>query len=180
MGVTTTNLLMGPAKVYIAPFGTTEPLNADIELAAEWTDVGGTLDGANINIEQTYTELLVDQIAMRVGSRLTSQNVSVTVNMAEATLANMRVATNTAAGAGTTFELDPTISNAEPNYVAVIFEGQRPGGGNRRFIIRRALSIEAIEMAFTKDGQTVIPTTFGAHYVSDSIKPVKLDDTPTA
>jgi hypothetical protein len=115
-----------------------------------------------------------------VGSRLTEQNFTIDTKLAEATLANLRVAMNLATGAGTTLELDSAISNADPNYVAVLLEGQRPGGGNRRVIIRRALSTEGIEMEFTKDGQTVVPVTWTSHYVSDTVKSIKIDDTPGA
>lgn len=180
MAVTVSNLLMGPARIYVAPFGTTEPADATVALAVGWVDVGGTTDGATLNIEQTYTPLVVDQIAQRVGSRLTEQNFSVATNMAEATLANLRNSMNMADGTGTVLELDSAISNAEPLYKAVLLEGQRPGGGNRRVIVRRALSTEAIEMAFSKDGQTVVPVTWTSHYVSSSIKSIKIDDTPGA
>lgn len=178
MPVTVSNLLMGPATIFVAPFGTTEPATAATAPAAGWIDVGGTMDGATLSISQTYTELVVDQIAQRVGSRLTEQNFSVAVSLAEATLANLRLSMNLAVAAGTSLELDSIISNADPLYVAVLLQGQKPGGGNRNVIIRRALSVEGAELSFSKDGQTVLPVTWQSHYVSSTVKSIKIDDSP--
>lgn len=178
MPVTPSNVLMGPAKIYTAPVGAAESASGATALAAAWIDLGGTSGGATLTIGQTYTPMTVDQIAMPVGSRKTEQMVSVATSMAEATLANLRMALNLASGAGTTVELDAEISNADPLYQAVCLEGQKPGGGARRIYVRRTLSTESIGMAFQKDGQTLVPVTFSAYYVSSTIKAVKIDDTP--
>ena len=58
MAVTTTNLIMGPANLYIATFGATEPADTDVNTtppASSWTDLGGTQDGVKLSIDQTYT-----------------------------------------------------------------------------------------------------------------------------
>lgn len=178
MSVTVTNLLQGPAAVWIGTFGATEPVNADAAPGTGWTNVGGTDGGAKLTVSQSYSNLTVDQIAMPVGSRMTDLSVSVDTSLAEATLANLKTALNMAAGAGTSLELDPTITNADPNYAAVLLIGQRPGGGNRLVIIRRALATGNVELAYAKDKQTVIPVTFSGFYVSAAVKPIKIDDTP--
>ena len=179
MGVTVTNLLAGPATIYVAPFGTTEPTTADATPDAAWVDVGGTDGGARLVMNTTYTPLTVDQIAGPVGSRLTDRTITVATSLAEATLANLRSALNLPVDVGTTLEVDAEISNEEPEYRAVMIVGQKPGGGNRLVILRRALSTESIEMAWTKDGKTMIPVTFSGYYVSSSVSSIKIDDTPT-
>jgi hypothetical protein len=178
MPVTTSNLLMGPAKLYFGAVGSTEPPSNATVLGAPWTDIGGTTDGLTLTINQTYTPMMVDQVAMPVGSRKTEQGVQVATNLAEATLANLRMVLNQATAVATFTELDADISNADPLYQAVCIEGQKPGGGTRRVFVRRTLSTESIEMPFTKDGMTVVPVTFTAYYVSSTVKAIRIDDTP--
>lgn len=180
MAVSVANLLAGPATIYVAPFGTTEPATPATPPAAGWVDVGGTDGGARLVMNTTYTPLTVDQIAGPVGSRLSDRTITVATSMAEATLANLRTALNLAVGTGTTLEVGAEISNSEPLYKAVMIVGQKPGGGPRLVILRRALSTESIEMAWTKDGKTMIPVTFSGYYVSSSISSIKIDDTPAA
>lgn len=178
MAITVTNLTQGPARVLIGTFGATEPANADATPAVGWVDVGATDGGSTAEVNQSYSNMTVDQVGMPVGARLTELAVTIKTTMAEATLANLKAALNQAVGVGTSVELDPTITNAEPNYSAVMLVGQRPGGGNRLVIVRRALSTDNIGLAYKKADKTVIPVTFTAFYVSSAIKPVRIDDTP--
>lgn len=176
MTVTVTNLLMGPAELYVATFGATEPVNASTDPGVDWTNVGGTDGGATLTINQTYTPMNVDQIAMPVGARKTEQVLSVATSLAEATLANLRLAVNNYSGTGDTIELGAEVDNTDPEYVAFLLRGQKPGGGGRNVILRRALSTESIGMAWQKAGQTLIPVTMTGYYVSDAIKAIKIDD----
>lgn len=180
MGVSVTNLLQGPAVISTGAFGAVEPANTATALGSTWTDIGGTDGGCRLVMSQTYSAMMVDQIAQRVGSRKVDQNFAVATAMAEATLKNLRAALNVAdPGAETnTLGVKAEITNADPLYRAICIEGQRPGGGPRRIYIRRALSTENIEMAFTKDGKTLIPVTFTSHYVSASIDSIFIDDRP--
>ncbi len=178
MPVTTSNLLMGPAKISTGAVGSTEPPSNATALPVAWTDIGGTNGGATLNISQTYTPMTVDQVAMPVGARKTEQGVSIVTAMAEATLANLRMALNQAVAVTTFVELDADISNADPLYQAVCLEGQKPGGGPRRVFVRRTLSTESIGIPFQKDGMTLVPVTFTAYYVSSTVKAIRIDDTP--
>lgn len=179
MGVTVSNLLMGPAELFAGIFGATEPADAEAAITTPFRDLGGTDGGATATISQTYTPMVVDQIAMPVGSRKTEQSIRVSTSLAEGTLENLRLALNDI-GTGTTLELDAEISNAEPNYSAIILRGQKPGGGPRLVIVRRCLSVESIGMEWKKDGKTMIPVTFEGYYVSKTVKAVKIDDTASA
>lgn len=181
MGVTTSNLLQGPVAVHVGLFGATEPANAEGVISPNFTDVGGTTDGCTLTLGQTFSNMVVDQVPMPVGSRLTEQMATVTTNVAEATLANFRIALNQAVSAATTVEFGgDDIVNADPLYRAVLLKGRAPGGTPRLVIVRRALSTESIGVPFKKDGMTVVPVTWTAYYVSSSIKAVKIDDTPAA
>lgn len=179
MTVTTTNLLQGPADVWTGTFGVTEPANAAATPGTGWVNAGATDGGVTLTLGQTYSNMTVDQVAMPVGSRLTEQNASVATTLAEATLANIRVALNQAISAATTAEFGgDDIVNSDPTYQAVLLKGRAPGGTGRIVILRRTLSTESIGVPFQKDGKTVIPVTWTAYYVSSSIKAVKIDDTP--
>lgn len=179
MAVTTSALLQGPADVFVGAFGATEPANAATAPGVGWTDCGGTTDGVTLTLGQTYSNMSVDQVAMPVGSRLTEQSATVATNLAEVTLANIRRALNQATSAATTLEFGgEDIVNSDPTYQAVLLRGRAPGGTPRLVILRRTLSTESIGVPFQKDGMTVLPVTWTAYYVSQSIKAVKIDDTP--
>lgn len=179
MGVTVSNLLMGPATLYYGLVGALEPPSNATALGAPWTDAGGTSGGATLTIDQTFTDIAdLDQIGISPGSRRTKVGVKVATNLAEATLANLRLALNIAVSAATFLELDANIGNTDPLYGAVCLEGVKPGGGPRRCFVRRTLSVGSIGIPFQKDGTTLVPVEFDAYYVSTSVKVARIDDTP--
>ena len=97
---------------------------------------------------------------------------------AEGTLDNLRRSLNALPDLATEFEFGGALTgNEEPNYSAVFLLGQKPGGGPRLIVVRRALSTENVELAWTKDGKTMIPVTFTGYFVSESILAVRVDDT---
>lgn len=179
MTVTSTNAMGGPITLWVGTFGATEPVNAGTAPATDWTQVGGTEGGATLTLTQGYTNYAFDQIAMSPGADLSSQAVSVATNLAEPTLANLRVAANQAVDAATDLELfGDDLTNDAPNYQAVLLQGKKPGGGPRMWVVRRCLSTKDIGIPFKKDGQTVFPVEFTGYYVSASITAVRVDDTP--
>lgn len=184
MAVTATNLVQGPATLYSGAFGATEPADTAVNTtppASSWTDVGGTQDGLKLTVDQSYTELEVDQVVDRVGSRLTKRDFMVETSMAEPTLTNLSLALNggtSASGAGyASFEPSFASSATQPTYKALLFDGWAPGGAfTRRGIVRKALSVDAVEIGYTKDKQTLFGVKFAAHYVSASIAPIHIVD----
>lgn len=183
MSVTTTNLIQGPATLYKGDFGATEPADTAVNAApaaSAWSDLGGTQDGVKLGVDQTYSELEVDQITLRVGSRLTKQDFTIETSLAEATLENLSLVLNggtSASGAGyKSFDPNVTSSATQPNYFAIILDGYAPEQLRRRVIGRRMLNIDSAELAYTKDKQTLIPAKFAGHYVSESVKPFHIVD----
>ena len=176
-------MIQGPATLYSGAFAAAEPADADINTtpaASAWTDCGGTTDGVKLSINQTYAQLEVDQITLAVGSRLTKQEVTIETSMAEATLENLSLVLNggtAASGAGwKSFEPNVASSATQPNYSAMMFDGWAPQQFRRRVLGRKMLSTDSVEVAYTKDKQTVLAAKFSAHYVSASIAPVRLID----
>lgn len=184
MSVTTANLVLGPAKLYSGAYGAVEPADTAVNsapAASAWSDVGGTMGGVAIAIDQTYTELEVDQIIDSVGRRLTKREMTVTTSLAEPTLNNLSLILNggtQASGSGYA-SYDPlTASSAtQPTYIALLADGWAPGGAfNRRLIVRRCLSTAKTEFLYKKDGQSVFAATFNVHYVSSTVTPFHIVD----
>jgi hypothetical protein len=183
MSVTATNLILGPATLYIGAFGAAEPADTAVNTtpaASAWTDLGATDGGVKLTIDQKFTELTVDQIVDSLGRRLTQREIMVDTNLAEPTLANLSTSMNggtSATGAGFA-SLDPlnVTSATQPTYIAVMLDGYAPAGFRRRVIIRKALNTSSIQSAYAKDKETYIPVTFNGHYVSASITPFHIVD----
>lgn len=183
MAVSVTNLIQGPGTLYYGPFGQAEPLDSQVNgtpAASGWTDVGGTSDGVNLKVDQTWKALEVDQIVEVPGRRLTKREASIETNLAEPTLDLLAVSCNFSApvtGAGYAY-LEPgnDTSATQPIYRAFLFDGFAPGGFRRRVFLRRGLNPESVELAYKKDDQTVIKVGFAAHYVSASVKPFRIVD----
>lgn len=191
MAVTTTNLIQGPGTLYTGAFGATEPAQTLAATVAApstgWTDVGGTTDGVTLTIAQEFSELAVDQIVDVAGRRLTKRDLSLKTNLAEATLENLAVSMNqlrSAVDSGTTdlLILEPTddTSATQPQYHAVIVDGFSPSQFRRRVVVRKVLSTDNVEFAYSKENQTVFSVTWSAHYVSSSIKPFVIIDAEAA
>lgn len=179
MPVTGTNVMVGPITVLHGLVGAAEPANADEAPGVGWTDCGGTESAATLTLSQSYTSKQVQQVAMPVGAQLTEQGAQAAVTLAELTLANIRRALNMAASAATVVEFGgEDLTNSDPLYSAIMLRGRSPRGGPLLWILRRTLSTENIGIAFDKGGQTGIPVTWTAYYVSSSIKAARIDDTP--
>jgi hypothetical protein len=177
-------LVQGPGKLYTGAFGATEPADSAVNTApaaSAWTDAGGTMGGLTVEVNQTYSELDVDQIVDSVGRRLTKREMTVTTSLAEPTLANLVLILNggtQASGAGYA-SYDPLITNSatQPNYIALIVDGLAPGGAfNRRAVVRKCLSTAKTDFLYAKDKQNVLAVTWNAHYVSSSITPYRWID----
>lgn len=187
MSVNVANLVQGPATVYVGAYAASEPTQASATPAsAAWTDLGGTTDGATVNINQEYKELEVDQVVDIPGRRLVKRDMTVKTNLAEPTLQNLVYALNDgtfATGAtDNTYEPAFTDSATQPTYRAVILHGWAAGAGvggqskRRMVILRRVLSSDNVEFAYKKDDQTVFTVTWSVHYVSNVIAPFKIID----
>jgi hypothetical protein len=176
MAVTSTNLIQGPATLYYGLFGATEPATIATTPGAGWTDAGGTKDGVALNIETEWSELSVDQLVDVVARRRIGRKVNVKTSLAEPTLALLAQAVANTAPVSNVLEGDDGLAAFAPAYGAILVDGIAPGGFRRRIILRKTLPIDNVEMAYKKDGQTLIPVTWAIHWVSTSIKPFKIED----
>lgn len=180
MATTVSNLVLGPANLYVADFGASETTLVTLSSlgtapTGTWRDVGATTDGVTLTIEQEYTELEADQVIDVAGSRLVKRGFKVETNLAELTMENLKTALNggtITTGTGVqTYSPIINATSAEPTYLALIIDGIAPNGKPRRIIVRKALSLEGTELAYNKEDQSVYSVSFSAHYVSPTVAP---------
>jgi hypothetical protein len=183
MAVTTTNLIQGPATLYTGAVGNAEPTSiagaaSGAAPSTGWTDVGGTKEGITLAIADTWSDLEVDQLVIAADSRRTMRKVTIKTVMAEATLGNLAIGISNSAPASGLLQIDDGLANGGflPTFYALIIDGTAPGGFRRRIKVRKVLSVASVEMAYKKDGETLIPVTFQAYYVSSSIRAAVIED----
>ena|SRR5687767_1562896 len=184
-------VIQGAGKMYTGVFSATaanEPALTAINSAPQasaWTYTGFTSDGITINIDQSFSEMRVDQLADRVGTKLTERQLTLQANLAEATLANLSLGFNggtiTTAASNSYFEPVYDGTELQPTYIAVLFDGYAPASSagvskRRRIILRKAISTESVESAYKKDSLTLVPVTFTSHYVSETVAPFRIID----
>lgn len=190
MSVTPANLTQGPATVYYGAFGTTEPADSNGGVTgapgAGWTDIGATQGGVTVEVDNTYTEQVVDQLVDPVGARLTKRVIQVTFKVAETTLTNLNTAMNSlmtqASGSGyATADPQTTTSATQPTYTALIIDGWAPtlssgAAARRRIIVRKLLSQVKTQLSYNMQSNAVYDLTWTAFYVSPSIAPFHIID----
>lgn len=111
MALNSKNIIIGAARVYLGPTGTTKPApvagtryrttmsgadgstNSGVgTLVTNWREIGYTMDGLEVSYDPTYTDAEVDQIMDAAKIFKTGQTVSVSTTMAENTLDNLLMA----------------------------------------------------------------------------------------
>jgi len=183
MTITPYNLVQGPADLYVAAFGTTEPLDSNATVAAGppgglWIGVGGTDADVTMEVDVTIDDLKVDQIIDPVGGRPTDRSITIKTQLREVTLANFANAVNgmvTTTVSGSYSVQEPVgASNAtQPSYSALIFDTWAPTlstglPARRRIIIRKVLSKPKIQLVSGKGKNAMYDCTWQAYYVSGS------------
>lgn len=180
MTVTTSNLIQGPAALYVATFGATEPATIATAPASPWIDLGGTKEGLEFTDASEFAELEVDQLTMTPERRRTKRTVTAKTVLAEATLENLARATANTAPSANVLTPDDGLAAFKPAYSALLIDGHAPGGKRRRIILRKTLPTDSVGMSYKKDGQTLIPITWTLHWVSASIPAFKIEDEPVS
>jgi hypothetical protein len=181
-------VLMGAASLYNGLYQAAEPADTAVNSAPQasaWTDMGFTDDGSTIMLNQEFATMTVDQVADIIGRRMTQRDVQVKTNLAEATLENLTIGLNSGTIAtGSGFKSYTPVFNGtemQPTYFAALLDGSAPASAagvnkRRRFILRRILSIDNVESAYKKDELTLVPVTFGCHYIDTTTAPFKIVD----
>ena len=179
------SLVLGPATLYIAPYGAVEPSNGSVGSSPDpgvWTDLGGTLGGVELSVEQEWVEVELKQLPDKPMKRLKRRRLSIKTQLAETTLANLAYVLNDSVPASGVFQPSNRSEASVLSYSALIVDGWNPGihpGGRhkrRRLVARKCLSVDNIQMSYSKDGQTVYTVTWTCHYVDSSTPPFRVID----
>ncbi|RKL63017.1 hypothetical protein DXT63_08455 [Thermoanaerobacteraceae bacterium SP2] len=150
------NVLVGAASMSISKDGGTT-----------WIDIGYTQDGATLNYNPTFQNIEVDQELLPVKKVKTGETLTITVNMAEATLENYKLALglpDTALTEDTT--LKTRTLTLKPNFELpehqVKLVGKNPDGLDRTITLFRVVSTGNVQTSYTKNGVQLIPITLEA------------------
>lgn len=180
------SLVMGPGTIWLGAYGAVEPANGSVGVDPDtgvWTDLGGLLGGVELSVEQEFLEVELKQLPDKPMKRLKRRRLSIKTQLAETTLANLAYALNdTTAVTGQVFEPSARSEASVLTYNALIVDGWapnfNPGGRHkrRRLIIRKCLSVDQVQLAFKKDGQSVYTVTWTCHYVDSVTPPFRVID----
>lgn len=190
MSTTPANIVSGVGKLYLGVFGAAEPADSSMSPysppdSAVWTDVGGTTGGMVWEEDLPSTDLVIDQLLDPAGARYTagSRVTTLTVTMAEATLANIAATLNgmVTSTSGTGWAAHEPVNGSLPplpTYAAVMLDGWAPGGSFRRRLIgRKALSKPKLQLTSAQDGKiSGVMATWQLFGISDTIAPYKRID----
>lgn len=167
-GGSTSNLQLGPGRLYVAPLGTAEPTNASTALAIAWIAIGYTEEGSAVTLELTNEAVYVAEEVDAVLYLRTSRTVKLGLAMAEVTRKRFALAL----GMGTAEPdnaqvLDPPIPGAEVGIMIVWDSNEDPttpaagADSNRRWLFRQAKTSGTIEIARRKaPAKALLPVTF--------------------
>lgn len=193
IAINDSNLVLGPATLYVASYPAGEPADAAVTPngyltppGAPWVDVGATDGGVAFEIDQTYTDLTADQVTMSVGSRLTESKMTVTAKLSEMTYANLQTAINnigiTASGTGwQSMEIPVGTASTQPSYMALIVDGWAPMTTNstpalRRIIVRKVLSQVKASFMYDRKTQQSLDCTFTCYFINGTTNPIHMVD----
>ena len=192
MSITPQNICMGPATVYWAPFGSTEPAYTAITSppsSSVWTDVGGTTDGSSVllEVQHSLTDIHVEQLIDPVGARVSKRVIQVTVSLEEGTLNNLNLAMNqlstqTTGSGYTVFDPLTSITSLQPQYMAILIDGWAPTTNTdetacrRRMVVRKCLSSSKVDLEYEKTKPVLYNTTWTGYWVSSSVAPFEITD----
>jgi hypothetical protein len=194
MAVTPFNIIQGPGQLFVASYPQTltayyPAVNPNtVAVTSPFIDAGGTTGGVTVEVDETMSDIKVDQLLDPVGARATARTIQVTTTLMETSLPQLQVALNGTTGATYTstaaygqLDLTTTTSATQPSYSVIIVDGWAPTlstgvASKRRFIIQKALSQPKISQKFDMTSQATVSVTFTAYYVSNSVAPFSIID----
>ncbi len=161
-------ILVGPASIWVAPVGTAFP-DVDAAPAVDWVSLGKTDGGVTVTHMRETAEHMVDQSAMPQKMTLTSRRESIKFKIAEitpetyATVIDDATVTTVPAASGVAGEKSfPLGANSLP-CMALLLRGPSPVmDAYMQYEYAVVHPTGDVELAFTKDGKTVLPVEFRA------------------
>ena len=149
MAKTVSNITVGVATLYYHA-------TAGTAAAGITTEVGYTEDGVNIEYNPTLADIKVEEDTFPVQRVITDEDMTVTCNMAEASLTNLEKAMSGAILAGAVI----TIGGGLVQEIAIKIVGVAPSGGTRTIYLPYVNPMGTVGMAYRKGIKTVVPVSF--------------------
>lgn len=152
-GGTTTEVTLGPGRIYIAAVGTTAPTSASAALPSAWWSLGYTEDGTTVDIELTSEAIEVAEELDPIDYVLSARAVTIKVQCAQVT--KKRLAVALALGAGYTDDgayLDLPDGSVTQTGVSLVWDSAEDptDGTNRRWYIPKVLNAGTVSIARQK------------------------------
>jgi hypothetical protein len=156
------SISLGPGLLYIAAVGATEPTDLAGAWDAGWTKVGYTKEGHTFTWDETFDGIFVAESKPPVLYDSSQVEITVAFEAAEITLENFQRAMNggtVTAGTGVS-TFTPRSSSTAPAYIALGWESD---DGEERFVVRKALQTDTVEISRKKSPDyATVPMTFKA------------------
>ena len=164
------NILVGVAKLYVAPEGEAEPdITGDsITWGGNWAELGFSEDGVAAEYTPEFFDAVIDQALTPVKRVLTAESLILRIGLAEADLDRLSIAISGAAfstiaqGSGQSAQDVIKIGGGAAVVKKLGFEGKSPEGGFRVMFVHRVNSIEAVAQSYKKGEKTIFPVAFAA------------------
>lgn len=137
-----TNVVLGPGAVYVAPIGTTEPVNASAALPSAWRAIGYTEEGTTFSYGVKTADVEVAEEFDPVRVAMTGREITVEFEMAEVTRQNLALAMNAGANAANdATAIEPPTPGTEVR-VMIVFQADE---SNARWIFRQCFQMESVD-----------------------------------
>lgn len=172
-GGTTTNVKLGPGRVWIAPVGTASPASASATLDAAFWALGYTEEGTTIDIEYTSEGIEVAEELDPIDYVNTAR--SVTLNLQAAEVTRKRLAVTLALGAEYTDDaqsIDLPDGSVDQVGVMVVWDSEETAAANAdniRWVIPKVLPGGTVSIARQKaPNKSLLPMELQAVKVTGS------------
>lgn len=166
-------IVAGSGECYVAPVGTTEPTTAEVSLNAALVGLGyHTEDGVSINQAPDVFEARSWQSRYVTRRERQAENFRLTFVLQQWNETNVPLAFGggdiTPVSGGYKFT-PPTVTDSMDYRMLVcdVVDGDRIG----RFVIPRGCVVEGVDSQFARSQEALLPITFEANPLSDSVDP---------
>ncbi len=148
MAKTVSNVCVGVATLYIHD-------TAGTAVGSITTEIGYTEDGVRMEYNPTIADVDVEEDTFPIERVITKEEISVIVNIAEASLANLEHAIAGGSLAGAVV----TIGGGTMQEIAARIVGEAPAGGTRTIYLPYVNPTGMVGMPFRRGEKTVVPIT---------------------
>lgn len=150
-GGSTTNVTVGPGRLYVAALGTAEPTNASAALPSAWSSIGYTEEGSAFAVELSSEPIEVAEELDPIRWLNTRRVASLTIAMAETTRRNLYLSLGGGAGlTNVAGSMTLPVPGAEVAVMMVWDFEDTPTATNTRYLFRQVKPSGTIELANRK------------------------------